>query len=465
MDECYDLVIFGGGTVGGAIFLDATSRGLKTALVEKFQIGHQTNKASLGLIQRDPKYLHTDVDLVFMNAVDCGMLRTIAEDFLKKQHIIIPHFSDSAYPLWLLDSYISALDKFASFSKSEIHKRLSRQELFFQEPFLRKDATGGILYEEWNTDPVELNSVFIKSAKELGGDVFEFFKPIRYVCRSTEKQKTIERVWIYREMDERLEELQVRYFINATGPWTPYFLKFFDIPPFQTRLTKGTSIVVNKKLSNNAVIVFNEQGKYITVLPQEGGKTLIGPTNQDVPDCITKNPDILLPSQYEIEELLKTASKFFNLQISSQNIVEIKCGLRPQLNHQSVKPDEITHEFVIIDHKERDNVSNLYSVFGGKLSNQIRMAKEAIDCISDLKWRIPKLRIKKDGKVEFENNESGIEKLYEKKFALSFKDKIGKVTFGKKIKSLFFVGYFVLKGLFHEILNFHLQKKGENHAK
>lgn len=467
MDKHYDLVIFGGGTVGGAIFLDAVSRGLKTALVEKYKIGRQTNRSSLGLIQRDPKYLHLDVDLVFMNAVDCGLLKTIAGDFLKKQRIIVPHFSDSPHPLWLLDSYIGALDRFAGWSGAGLHQRLSRQEVMTREPFLRKEVMGGVLYDEWLADPVELNAALVKSAQSLGGEVFEFFKPFRYASRPAGRKKQITKVLIrHVVMNEKILALESSCFINATGPWAPYFLDFFGLPVFPIRPTKGVSIIVNQRLCNDAVVVFDDRGKYITFLPQKGHKTLIGPTNCDVSRQIIREPDKLVPDKDELDELLAIASRFFSFQLLREDVAEIKCGLRPQLDHQGVKPDKITHEFTIIDHAERDGVTGLYTVFGGKLSNQIRMAKEAVDLVSELKWKIPHLRIKKEEGITFKDEtDQSIEKLYAKKFALSFKDKVGRVALAKKIKSLFFMGHFVFKGLFHEIWRLSRPPKGENYVR
>jgi len=93
------------------------------------------------------------------------------------------------------------------------------------------------------------------------------------------------------------------------------------------------------------------------------------------------------------------------------------------------------------------------------------MAKEAVDLITDLKWRIPDLRIKRDG-VEFEARvDKSIEKLYAKKFALTFKDKVGRVALRKKIKSLIFVGFFIFKELGSRAFNFKPFKKRRNDAK
>ena len=39
MPEIFDLVVFGGGSVGMAIALDASLRGLKVAVIERKQIG------------------------------------------------------------------------------------------------------------------------------------------------------------------------------------------------------------------------------------------------------------------------------------------------------------------------------------------------------------------------------------------------------------------------------------------
>ena len=116
MGDIFDLAIIGGGTNGYATFLTAVSSGLKVVLLEKDRIGQKANYASLGMIQPGLKYLHSDLDLVKMDALDCRLLRTITGDLLQSQSFILPVFSDYRFPLskpWFWEIYLNAYDQFS----------------------------------------------------------------------------------------------------------------------------------------------------------------------------------------------------------------------------------------------------------------------------------------------------------------------------------------------------------------
>src|SRR5215216_2803087 len=55
--EHYDLLVIGGGITGAGIILDAASRGLKTALVEKNDFAFGTSSRSTKLIHGGLRYL------------------------------------------------------------------------------------------------------------------------------------------------------------------------------------------------------------------------------------------------------------------------------------------------------------------------------------------------------------------------------------------------------------------------
>ena len=466
MPEIFDLVVFGGGTVGMAIALDASLRGLKVAVIERKRLGKQTNYSSLGLIQRDPKYLHTDVDLVWMNAVDCGLMKDIAGDFLKRQSLVIPVFPESKYPLWFWDSFIESLDSFAELSYSEKHELLSPKELAEEEPNILKNL-GAVKYFEMAIDPVLWVRAIEKVIKKNGAEVFEFQEIFSFKEHIYNGKRVLNSVLIMDTIGGWKTWINGLYFINATGPWAPMFPRKFNAEVFRSRLTRGTSIIIKQKLSKNGIILFNKNGKYITVLPKDTG-TIIGPTNYDISETVSENPDLLKPESFEIEELLDVVNDFFKCKVKQEDVVEVKCGLRPQLNHQGVKPDNITHDFAIIDHDARENIENFCSVFGGKISNQIRMAKESVDFALSVmskkwrvkkfkRWQIPNVKILANGNVFLGScgQDCAVSYSYIQKQALDFNHAdgrcVGRMAAIKRIESLLFISPFMIKGFLKEI--------------
>lgn len=446
MKRDYDMAIIGGGAVGSMVFLDAVSRGFKCVLLERESVGMQTTHSSMGLLQAGLNYLYKDRDLVSMNAVDCGLLKTVAPDFLQSQQFVIPVFPESKYPIWLLDGCLSGYDRLARLGSHGGHYRITKKELLEQEPNLRQDVLGGVVFYEWLTDPSEFTRAITKAGADLGGDWLE---------NAEVSGAEVSGGRVISVVAEQLE-ISASVFINAAGPWAPGVLeKVFKLKSFSTRMTKGTSLVLANKIVNSAIILFDRNDKYIAVVPLESDQTLVGPTNQDVGKYISESPEQLQASDEEIEELREIISKNLGIRPSIGAIAAVKCGLRPQLNHQGVKPNDISHEFAILDHGARDGVSNLITVFGGKFSTQVRMAKETVD-LAEIKlgrkrpWQIPYLRISRSGvfrESKLNAEEADLLRWYRKKRALSHRDDINKVALAKKIKSVAVLAPFVILGL------------------
>lgn len=89
----YDILIVGGGCTGAGIAVDAVSRGLKTALVEKFDFSSGTSSRSTKLIHGGVRYLQKAI-----MGLDLEQYRMVKEALSERAHLlnIAPHLS---YPL------------------------------------------------------------------------------------------------------------------------------------------------------------------------------------------------------------------------------------------------------------------------------------------------------------------------------------------------------------------------------
>jgi glycerol-3-phosphate dehydrogenase len=457
MNKHFDIVIVGGGTVALATALDATFRGFKVAVLEKGRVGRQTNYASLGLFQSGLNYLYKDLGQVRMNTTDCDLMKNIWCGNLKDQKILIPIFSDSKYPPWFWDGYLGAYDHIRRGKNFPRHELLNEEESSRAEPSLRPNL-GAVLYDEWIANPLVIARRIAQFITSHGGAVYENSKVVGSTWNpSYGPWKTIGSVFMENNDDSGREGkfslIKGDFFINAAGPWASQVLSVFSIPPFETRLTRGTSIIIKGRLTKNAIVIFDNRGKYITILPVGYNQTLIGPTNSDVTREITDDPDKLQPEESDIKDLLSTASKYLKRSVKREDIVEVKCGLRPQLNHRGVKPNDITHDFMIIDHQERDGRTNLLTVFGGKISNQIRMSKETMDLVCSRlgrggSWGMPFARVTSNSiyQLRSSNHSGGYDREYGKNLALSFRDEVGKIAQIKKVKALLFITPFIALG-------------------
>lgn len=401
MEQPFDLVIIGGGTNGPAILLTALLSGIRrVALIERGDVGEgmaytAANAAATGLIQPGLKYVKSDLSVVRTDALDCRLLKGVGGDLLVEQPFLLPIYRDYAFPygspsIW--DLYLNAYDPHSAIALHAPHEFLRASQISAVESSLTGGPIAAVRFAEWVTDPVMLSRSFVDRARALGGVVLDKRHVVGFRTRSEQNGRRIESA-VTRDRQGRTEDVPGRYFVNACGAWAPTVARMLDID-IRLRPTQGTSIVIGKRLVHSPVVLFDEHRHYVTLLPR-GETTVIGPTNVDVTPQVAGNPDLAAPSQQEIDHLLAVANRYVAGPVSAGDIVAVKCGLRPQLNHRGVSPYDITHRFGIFDHSY-DGVANFSSLVGGKLTSQLRMAKEitAVACERlgiDFSWRVPEI--------------------------------------------------------------------------
>src|SRR5438874_12046364 len=93
-DESFDVVVIDGGITGAGVALDAASRGLRTALVERDDFASGTSSKSSKLIHGGLRYLQQgDVRLVYEALHERQRLRRNAPHLVKVLPFLIPVFS------------------------------------------------------------------------------------------------------------------------------------------------------------------------------------------------------------------------------------------------------------------------------------------------------------------------------------------------------------------------------------
>ncbi len=90
--EMVDVVVVGGGVTGAGVALDAASRGLSVALLERRDLAHGTSRWSSKLVHGGLRYLEQgDVGLAWESAVErATLLRTVAPHLVRPIPHLIP---------------------------------------------------------------------------------------------------------------------------------------------------------------------------------------------------------------------------------------------------------------------------------------------------------------------------------------------------------------------------------------
>src|SRR5436305_12047253 len=90
-DECFDLLVIGGGITGACIARDAAMRGLSVALIEKNDFAHATSAHNSKLIHGGLRYLRSfDLGLVRESLRERRIWQRIAPDLVHPLPFLIP---------------------------------------------------------------------------------------------------------------------------------------------------------------------------------------------------------------------------------------------------------------------------------------------------------------------------------------------------------------------------------------
>src|SRR5579871_6870976 len=143
-DETFDVLVIGGGVTGAGVALDAASRGLSTALVEKADFASGTSSKSSKLVHGGIRYLQQrEFRLVYENLAERQRLLENAPHLVSPLPFLIPLFGRSGVvSKTVARSYRSALwlyDVTGGLRIGKRHRRVSRTEALEHFPRLDVD--------------------------------------------------------------------------------------------------------------------------------------------------------------------------------------------------------------------------------------------------------------------------------------------------------------------------------------
>ncbi|MCK4501635.1 MAG: FAD-dependent oxidoreductase [Desulfuromonadales bacterium] len=372
----FDLLIIGGGATGCGVALDAASRGLKVALVEKNDFSEGTSSRSTKLVHGGVRYLEMAVkklDLVQYNLVRDGLRE---RGFLLKNARHLSNRISLVTPLykWIDVPYVFAGLKFydlLSGRQNIGHSRLlSRKEALSRFPGLKAAGLkAGVLYYDGQFHDARMALTLALTAEQYGAVI------TNYVAVSDLRKENgkIAGVELTDSLTGNSWQLKTKGVINATGPFVDH-IRMLDNPKTTKIITASTGIhiVLDKRFAppdTGLMIPETDDGRVLFVLPWEN-HALVGTT--DEPAEITEHPQ---PLEEEIAYLLRHVSRYFNLHATRGDVKAVWSGLRPLVSD----PQATDTAKLARDHVITDSSSGLLTIAGGKWTSYRKMAADAID--------------------------------------------------------------------------------------
>ena len=382
----YDLIVIGGGITGAGIALDATTRGLKTLLLEKQDFASGTSSKSTKLIHGGLRYLKQfEIALVREVGLERAVVHRLAPHLVKAEKMLLPLIKDGTYGKILTSLGLMVYDVLAGVEKADQRQMLSKGETLEIEPLLKGEVVeGGGLYAEYRTDDARLTIEILKTATRHGADIINYAEATNFIYDKDEQISGV--VW-QDHFTRTMHSTKTKYVINATGPWVDKVRsKDQDIKGKHLRPTMGIHIVVpRERLPIKHAVYFDEPtGRMLFAIPRDR-VTYVGTTDTNYKGDF----DELTVSEKDVQYLLDGANNIFpHSSLKVEDVESTWVGLRPLIEEEGKSASEVSRKDEIFESE-----SGLLSIAGGKLTGYRKMAERIIN-------KIAKKEEKKDNKLK-----------------------------------------------------------------
>lgn len=383
--EEYDVLVVGGGATGTGVALDAATRGLKVAMVERDDFASGTSSKSTKLVHGGVRYLEKAV----WN-LDYSQYQLVREALKERKYFLqtAPHLSEWLPIMLPIDKWWKApyywagtkvYDLLAGSEGIESSYFLTKSKAIDAFPMLKRtDLVGALVYYDGAHNDSRMNASLAMTAAVYGATVVNHLEVTGLdkdangrLCGAKVKDMIPERD------GQATEEFHVKAkcIINCTGPFSDGIRKLDDAQCKEiVAPASGVHVILPGYYSPAKMGLIDpstSDGRVIFFLPWQGN-TIAGTT--DKPSTITKDP---LPDEESIQWILNEISHYLapDINVRRGDVLAAWSGLRPLVKDPKAKNTESLVRNHLIDISE----SGLLTCAGGKWTTYRQMAEECVD--------------------------------------------------------------------------------------
>lgn len=370
----WDLVIIGGGATGLGAAIEASSRGLKTLLVEQYDFSKGTSSRSTKLVHGGVRYLaQGNIALVKEALRERGRLKKNAPHLVKDQSFIIPNYTWWGMPFYTIGLVLYdllagplSLGKSRPFSKAKTLRKIPT--------LIAENLYGGVVYHDGQFDDSRLAVNMAQTFVEKGGVAINYMK----VDGLVKNNGKICGVKLADQESGKRYEINSKAVLNATGVFVDNIRRMDDPGVHElVRVSQGVHLVLDKEFIPGdyaLMIPKTRDGRVLFAVPWHN-KVVVGTTDEHK-ETAELEPVAL---QQEIDFILETAGRFLAKAPKRSDVRSVFAGLRPLAapSKEGKSTKEISRGHII---KLSD--SGLVTITGGKWTTYRQMGQDVIDLIA-----------------------------------------------------------------------------------
>ncbi len=360
----FDLLVIGGGITGAGVALDAVTRGLRVALIDKGDFAGGTSSLSSKLVHGGLRYLeHGDFRLVYEALHERGRLLRNAPHLVRPLRFVLPFYEGARVPAWKFRLGLVLYDILAGAGNLQRSRATTPSRLRHEFPHLsQKHLQGGAEYSDAQMDDARLCLEVLRTAALNGAVVANYVEATAFGKRGAHVRDLAGGGALF---------VAAKQILNATGPWSDTVRRLAgdDGEPL-LRPTKGVHLLAaNRGLSAAFLLLHPADGRVFFVVPWLN-KTLLGTTDTLCDD----SPDELRVLPSDVEYLLSGYNNYLDPPLSETDVLGAFAGLRPLIRARPGDPSALSREFQL-----HASPSGLLTVAGGKYTTYRHMAEIIVD--------------------------------------------------------------------------------------
>ncbi|MFZ5426735.1 MAG: FAD-dependent oxidoreductase [Thermodesulfobacteriota bacterium] len=372
----FDLLVIGGGATGCGVALDAATRGLNVALVERGDFAQGTSSKSTKLVHGGVRYLEKAV-----LKLDKEQFDLVREGLRERGRLLrnAPHLAHAITLMTPMKTWFQALYMFVglifydllsgslSLGRSRIVSARKARELF---PQLDLDGyVAAVVYYDGQFNDARMAVALARTAAAHGAAVANHVEAAGLVKEGGKVRGAILRD----RLTGREWTVAAKGVVNATGPFADAVRRMDDpSAPDMLKVSSGIHILLDAGHAPpdmSLMIPGTEDGRVLFMIPWQG-HVLFGTT--DEPAEVENDP---APLERDVEYLLRYASKYLRRPVTREDVLAVWSGLRPLV----FAPGKTSTQELARSHIILQSPSGLLTISGGKWTSYRAMAEEAVD--------------------------------------------------------------------------------------
>lgn len=381
--QCWDMVIVGGGITGAGTAREASRRGLKVLLLEQQDFAWGTSSRSSKMVHGGLRYLamgdtqltrHSLQERERLLAEAPGLVERMGYYFLLKK---------SWLPWRLVMKIILSI--YDTMADIKDHHLSSNEELKQQFTQLKTTGlNGAAYYTDAVTDDTRLVVRVLQEAEADGCCLLNYSR----VSRCERRDDGVNYITVKDQLTQLESEICAKVVVNSTGAWADE-LRSERIDEARVRPLKGSHLVLAQgvlPISCAITCSHPEDGRSVFVFPWEG-RSVIGTTDLDYTHDLSVEPSV---SAEEVSYLLAIVNQHFpSANVGESDVVASFAGVRPVIssekNHSKRNAGQDSEASAATkkpskerrDHAVWDN-DGLITASGGKLTTFRLMALDVL---------------------------------------------------------------------------------------